>query len=109
MLLTPLSATLATAECWGVMADDEVTTRVHSSGYEHGNTGHGVVSPPAGAGRQFKMTYSDTLCKMTYSDTLDTGSSSLRHWKQRLYLLSSCAAGLADSIIIMRGLRVREG
>ena len=106
MLLTPLSATLATAECWGVMADDEVTTRVHSSGYEHGNTGHGVATC---WGRQCKMTYSDTLCKMTYSDTLDTGSSSLRHWKQRLYLLSSCAAGLADSIIIMRGLRVREG
>ena len=60
-------------------------------------------------GRQFKMTYSDTLCKMTYSDTLYTGSSWLRHWKQRLYLLSSCAAGLADSIIIMRSLRVREG
>ena len=28
-------------------------------------------------------------------------------WKQRLYLFSSCAAGLADSIIIMRGLRER--
>ena len=33
----------------------------------------------------------------------DTGSKD----KRLLYLLSSCAAGLADSIIIMRGLRVR--
>ena len=49
MLLTPLSATLATAECWGVMADDEVTTRVHSSVIH--NTGTwGTVSPPAGPG-----------------------------------------------------------